>query len=91
MAQKTGELTLYLSEGRATISFRDGDVIFAQYADKKGTDAFFDIVKQVRGNFKFDPALPHEQKEAPVLGDFMYLLMEGLNRLDEESIRAGSP
>ncbi|MCU0599310.1 MAG: cyclic nucleotide-binding domain-containing protein [Desulfobacterales bacterium] len=88
MAQKTGILILYLSDGRAMISFRNGDVVWAEYNDRTGIDAFFEIVKQVRGNFKFDPALPKEQAEAPVLGDFMYLLMEGLNRLDEESIRA---
>jgi CRP-like cAMP-binding protein len=87
MAQKTGKLILNLAEGRAMISFRDGDVIWAQYNDITGIDAFFEIVKQVRGNFKFDPSLPKEQADAPVLGDFMYLLMEGLNRLDQETIR----
>lgn len=88
MAQKTGKLILNLTDGRAMISFRDGDVVWAEYNDMTGIDAFFEIVKQVRGNFKFDPALPKEQEEAPVLGDFMYLLMEGLNRLDQEMIRA---
>lgn len=90
MAQKTGKLILHLSDGRALISFRDGDVVWAEYNDKTGIDAFFEIVKQVRGNFKFDPSLPKEQQDAPVIGDFMYLLMEGLNRLDEESIRASA-
>ena len=88
MAQKTGKLILHLSDGKAMISFRDGDVVWAEYNDTTGIDAFFEIVKQVRGNFKFDPSLPQEQKDAPVLGDFMYLLMEGLSRLDEETIRA---
>ncbi len=88
MAQKTGKLILNLANGRAMISFRDGDVVWAEYNELTGADAFFEIVKQVRGNFKFDPALPKDQEKAPVLGDFMYLLMEGLNRLDQESFRA---
>jgi CRP/FNR family transcriptional regulator, cyclic AMP receptor protein len=88
MAQKTGNLILHLTGGKAAIYFRDGDVVWAEYNNLTGIDAFFEIVKQVTGNFKFDPSLPKEQAEAPVLGDFMYLLMEGLNRLDQEMIRA---
>jgi CRP/FNR family cyclic AMP-dependent transcriptional regulator len=89
MTEKTGVLNLYLADGSARISFRNGDIISAGYNKITGKEAFFEIVKQVRGNFKFEPDLPKEEKEAPVLGDFMFLLIEGLNRLDEESFRAG--
>jgi CRP/FNR family transcriptional regulator, cyclic AMP receptor protein len=93
LAKSNIERTHQLAKGMAgsfTISFRDGDVVWAEYNDITGIDAFFEIVKQVRENFKFDPLLPKDQEQAPVLGDFMYLLMEGLNRLDQESIRAGN-
>jgi CRP/FNR family transcriptional regulator, cyclic AMP receptor protein len=88
MTEKTGVLNLNLADGRARLSFRAGDVVTAEYMSLKGVDAFYEIVKQVRGNFKFEPDLPGEEKEAPVLGDFMYLLMEALNRVDQESFRA---
>ncbi len=88
MTEKTGVLRLYLAEGQARIAFRKGDIIIAEYHHLFGREAFFEIVKQVRGNFAFDPKLSQEEQEAPVLGEFMFLLIEGLNRIDEESFRA---
>jgi CRP/FNR family transcriptional regulator, cyclic AMP receptor protein len=88
MTEKTGVLNLHLTDGSARLSFRRGDVVTAEYHHMKGVEAFFEIVKQVRGNFKFEPELPNEEKDAPVLGDFMYLLLEALNRVDQESFRA---
>lgn len=88
MTEKTGVLNLNLADGRARLSFRGGDVVTAEYMHFQGVDAFFEIVKQVHGNFKFEPDLPSNEKEAPVLGDFMYLLMEALSRVDQESFRA---
>jgi CRP/FNR family cyclic AMP-dependent transcriptional regulator len=86
MTQKTGVLNMQLTDGNARISIRDGDLINVQYNTLAGAQAFFEILKQIRGSFKFKPGLPENEKNAPELGDFMFLLMEGLNRMDEESI-----
>ncbi len=82
--QKTGILTLQLSKGRAEASFREGELISAQYDNASGQKAFFDILKEKDGRFKFTPGLPPEQMDSDEIGDFMWLLMEGLNRMDED-------
>ncbi len=82
--QKTGVLTLqHMSKGPATVSFREGGLIRAKYGEKEGQEAFFEILKEGDGRFKFVPDLPSEDMEAPELADFMWLLMEGLNKIDE--------
>ncbi len=85
MTQKTGVLDVSRADQKGRVLFHTGEVVLAEFAGKTGQDAFFEMVKQRQGNFKFQPGLPAGMEDRPVLGDFMYLLMEGLNRLDEES------
>lgn len=82
--QKTGLLTLSLAKGSAELAFKEGLLVSAQYSGKEGRDAFFDILKERDGRFKFTPYLPQEKMQNPEVGDFMWLLMEGLRRKDEE-------
>jgi len=82
---KTGILHLNLMKGTGLIGIRDGEIIRSTYQDLSGEDAFFEILMQKRGNFKFEPGLPPEDIAATVLADFMYLLMEGQNRIDESA------
>ncbi len=82
--QKSGILSLQLPKGTAEVFFREGGLIRAKYGRKEGTDAFFALLREGEGRFKFIPGLPPEEKESPELGDFMWLLMEGLNQIDEE-------
>jgi len=83
--QKTGFLNLSLSRGEAKLSFMDGNLISAEYDDIKGKEAFFKILKEKKGRFKFIPGLPSDELKAPVLGYFMGLLIDGLRKMDEES------
>jgi CRP-like cAMP-binding protein len=82
--QKTGILSLQLPKGSAMLAFRDGGLIRAKYDKLEGINAFFELLKQEDGRFKFLPGLPPEDMNIPELGDFMWLLMEGLNKIDEE-------
>ncbi len=82
--QKTGVLNLHLPKGVANVFFREGNLISARYDNKNGKDAFFEILKEKRGRFKFTPGLSPEQMGSEELGDFMWLLMEGVRRMDEE-------
>lgn len=84
--QKTGVLTLHLSKGSASVLFRDGELIRATYGEKKDEDAFFEILTEKGGRFKFIPGLPPDAKNDVEVGDFMSLLMEGLNRIDEANM-----
>ncbi|MDM8524347.1 DUF4388 domain-containing protein [Desulfococcaceae bacterium HSG8] len=81
---KTGVLTLTLSQGSAELSFREGNLIRAKYSKKEGKEAFFSILMEKEGRFKFTPGLSDEEMDTPELGDFMWLLMEGMRRIDEE-------
>ncbi len=81
--QKSGSVDLIFSGGKARVCFRDGELVTAVYEGKTGSDAFFEILRQNTGQFKFSSELSPEEKQAPVLGDFMWLLMEGMRKVDE--------
>ncbi|MBM9602640.1 cyclic nucleotide-binding domain-containing protein [Desulfopila inferna] len=81
---KTGILTINeLSKGTARFSFRQGSLIKAKYAELSGESAFYEILKEYGGRFRFTPGIPPEEFETPEIGYFMKLLMEGMRRLDE--------
>ncbi|GAB4339515.1 MAG: hypothetical protein Kow0089_12470 [Desulfobulbaceae bacterium] len=82
-ARRTGILTItQLPGGNARFSFRQGGLIKASYQGKKGKRAFFDILKEREGLFKFTPGLPPEDFDAPEIGYFMKLLMLGLREAE---------
>ncbi|WP_339137976.1 MAG: cyclic nucleotide-binding domain-containing protein [Candidatus Electrothrix sp. GW3-4] len=81
---KTGILTITeVSEGTARFSLRQGALIKASYAGLKGKHAFFKILREKKGRFKFNPGLSSGDFDAPEIGYFMKLLMEGLQHMDE--------
>ncbi|MFZ2630924.1 MAG: cyclic nucleotide-binding domain-containing protein [Desulfosalsimonadaceae bacterium] len=83
MSQKTGALTLSFPKGEARISLREGDIIHAEFRDRIGEEAFFEIIKEKRGKFQFKPILTTQEITAPKIGEFMYLMMEAMNRIDD--------
>lgn len=86
MNQKTGILTiteLPKGKGSARFSFRQGALIKAKYDDITGEGAFYEILKEPEGRFRFTPGIPTGEFEIPEIGYFMKLLMEGMRRLDE--------
>lgn len=82
--QKTGVLTLKLSEGLGKVYFKEGNLVGAKYGNLQDKEAFFELLKQQKGRFQFVPGLSQNEMALPELGDFMWLIMEGLNRIDEE-------
>lgn len=84
MNSKTGILTISdLSQGTARFSFRQGSLIKARYYEYDGDLAFYQILKEKSGRFRFTPGIPPEDFSIPEIGFFMKLLMEGMRRLDE--------
>ncbi len=81
--QKTGILSLQLSKTTALLSFREGQLVRVEYNNKEGKEAFYDILREKEGRFKFIPGLSSEDIQAEELEDFMWLLMEGMRRIDE--------
>ncbi len=82
--RKTGVLNLSLSKGTSKLVFNEGNLIRAQYAKKEGKEAFFAILREKKGRFKFIQELSPEDVNTPEIGDFMWLLMEGTRRIDED-------
>ncbi len=80
---KSGVLTLALPKGAAKVTFVEGALVGAEYNNKLGKNAFFELLKEKTGRFKFTPGIPDEAKNATEIGDFMWLLMEGIRRADE--------
>jgi len=79
MAGSLSEIT----KGEARISLREGDIIHAEFKDQIGEKAFFEIIKQKRGKFQFKPILTTQEITAPKIGEFMYLMMEAMNQIDD--------
>lgn len=81
--QKSGVLTLDLVDGTGTLAFREGELISARFNRIEGVDAFFALLRHKQGRFKFKPGLTVERRKAEPLGEFMFLLMEGVRLADE--------
>lgn len=82
--QKTGVLSLELSFGKASIIFNEGEVTEAKYQDKKNEEAFYAVLEEKKGRFKFTPEISESKKQKPPIREFMSLLMEGVRRVDEK-------
>ena len=85
-SQKTGSLILKLPQGDANLKFKDGELLSVHYGKFANKDAFFEILKEKDGRFKFVSGLGINWDDTEAIGDFMGLLLEGLRRLDEENL-----
>jgi CRP/FNR family cyclic AMP-dependent transcriptional regulator len=81
--QKTGKLILTLPKGKAELVFRDGELINAQYGKMNGKKAFYLILNEKDGRFKFQNKLSKSEKQAKIIGPFMEMLMDGVRKADE--------
>ena len=86
MNHKTGTLKLVFPQGTATVSFHDGAVVDAVCNHKKKAEAFFAILTERKGFFQFSADLAAQENGLSPIGDFMNLLMEGLQHMDEEEL-----
>ena len=85
LSQKTGMLVLSLPKGSAQLVLKSGNLIQADYAEKAGKEAVFEILKERQGRFKFSPDLPKDQLDAPVIGSLMEILLDTSRMIDEEA------
>jgi CRP-like cAMP-binding protein len=81
--QKTGAVELKFDDGVAMVYFGEGELVFAEYNELLGKDAFFALLGKTSGQFIFSPGIPAEAEQFDVIGGFMGLVMEGMQRLDE--------
>ncbi len=81
---KSGKVDLIFHDGHATILFKEGEIIHASFGDLQGKEALFALLSKKKGSFTYNTELAKKYQDLPVLGGFMGLLMEGLQRIDEE-------
>jgi len=84
-SQKTGKVELKLSNRSANVLFNEGEIIYADYGKQQGKEAIFALLGVTSGKFVYSPGIPAEAEDNDVIGGFMGLVMEGMQRLDEES------
>ena len=83
-SQKTGKVLLTFEDGNAVVAFDEGELVDSRYKDLSGKDAFFSLLAKSDGNFTYTSGLSDEEKNLPVIGGFMGLIMEGMQRMDEK-------
>jgi CheY-like chemotaxis protein len=76
-------VALRLSEGQRSgvVLIENGEIVHAIWEQYIGEDAFFQMMSVVNGLFHTSPLPP--DIERTIRGDWQYLLMEGIRRLDE--------
>lgn len=79
---KTGRIELELPEGSASVLFHEGEIIQSSFGPLLGKEALFALLAQQKGSFAYIKGLTEAEKDMPILGGFVGLLMEGLQRLD---------
>lgn len=81
--QKTGKLNLESEDKRAIIMFNEGELVHSEIDGVSGKEAFYRILTIDNGRFNFSQGLAVREKSLDVLGGFMGMLMEGMQRLDD--------
>jgi hypothetical protein len=72
-----------LDGGEGLALFNEGEIVECSYGGLTGKDAFFALLVHQKGRFTYIKGLTEEEKQLQVLGGFMGLVMEGLQRIDE--------
>ena len=81
--QKTGRLILDIGQKKASLLFNEGELVYASYNSKEGKEAFYDTLAVTQGRFKFIQGLTLREMDLDVVGGFMGMLMEGMQRIDD--------
>lgn len=82
--QKTGRIELILDDAKATIQFSEGEFIKVRYKDLINKEALFALFAKKSGHFSYTKGISIELENAPPFGGFMGLIMEGVQRADEQ-------
>ena len=85
-SQKTGKAQLVLDDGNAVVCFNEGELIKASFNGLRDKEAFFALLAKGEGSFTYTSGITAEEKELPVIGGFMGLIMEGMRRIDDKEI-----
>jgi CRP-like cAMP-binding protein len=89
LSQKSGLLTFTLPEGSAQLLIKNGNLMRADYVNKTGKEAVFEILMETQGRFTFNPDLPDDQSDGPGIGSLMQILLGASKMIDEKGCDCG--
>jgi hypothetical protein len=81
---KSGRIVFTFGRSKSIALFNEGEVVACLHKGKKGKEAFFTLLAEEYGRFLYTKGLKGKEKQLQPLGGFMGLVMEGLQRSDEE-------
>ena len=84
-SQKTGYIDIVCGDGRAQVFFNEGEIIYAHYDELEGKEAVFAILGIKNGQFSYNRGSVEDLNVYSPLGDFMGLIIEGVQRIDEHT------
>jgi hypothetical protein len=84
-SQKTGNIVIQGTEEAARLYFKEGEIVHAHYQGLEGKDALFPILGIRKGHFIYNRTIPDELDGLSPIGEFMGLMLEGLQKIDEHS------
>ena len=82
-SRKTGTIDLTLDEGRGMVFFKQGEIVYARYLKFRNKKAVYALLGIQNGHFSYTKGIPDVLDNVPPIGDFMGLMMEGVQTLDE--------
>ncbi len=84
-AQKTGMMEFFVEKGKAVVCFVEGQIVYASFLQMQNAEALFSILPIKEGHFSYTKGVPNKVEGLSPIGDFMALLMEGVQRIDEQN------
>lgn len=81
--RKTGAVHLSLKEGKAVVFFKEGEIVYARFQKHHQKEAVYALLGAKNGHFSYTRGIPKELEKSPPIGEFMTLMMEGMQRIDE--------
>lgn len=87
MGKRTGCVTLSSGGVQGRIWFHEGDLVHAELDAAQGEPAFYGLMHWTEGEFSIQPGVAATRRT--IRNDPMFLVIEGLRRIDEERLAAG--
>ena len=82
-ARKTGTIDITLKKGRGMVFFKEGEIVYAGYRKFRKKEAVYALLGMTEGHFSYTKGIPDVLNNAPPIGGFMGMMMEGVQSLDE--------
>lgn len=83
-SQKTGTVELLLNDAKAVIFFGEGELLRVSYRGLFDKAALFALLAKKEGHFTYTKGIPSDIEGREPFGNFMGLIMEGVQYLDEQ-------